>query len=161
MASPALTLRREGGADLRWVAVARPPKAQQLRLLRGDRRSRLNLAEPKPKPIPPKPPAWLSPAARVVWDDLERELEAIGLTSSADGAALAILSTAIVTHAEACRLVDAEGVLVAGDRGRQMKHPALQVVRDPGAARQDTRPAVRPDPFGPVGPVGGPARPRR
>jgi P27 family predicted phage terminase small subunit len=67
----------------------RPPKPTALKVLNGNPGKRpLNKFEPKPKPILPKCPAWLDPAAKKEWRRVVPELERIGMLTCVDGAAL-------------------------------------------------------------------------
>jgi P27 family predicted phage terminase small subunit len=63
------------------------PKPTALRVLQGNPgKLRLNPNEPKPAhaPIDLKPPAWLTPAAREVWDRLAPDLRGVGLLTVVD-----------------------------------------------------------------------------
>lgn len=66
-----------------------PPQPTVLKVLRGNPGKRpLPENEPKPRPIAPKPPAWLDPEARKEWKRVAPELERLGLLTCVDGAAL-------------------------------------------------------------------------
>lgn len=68
----------------------RPPKPTQLKVLQGNPGKRpLNQNEPKPKPLAPKRPSWLTGEAKREWDRITPELERIGLLTIVDGASLA------------------------------------------------------------------------
>jgi P27 family predicted phage terminase small subunit len=71
----------------------RPPKPTALHVLNGNP-SKLNLkkretTEPKPKPIAPKRPAWVTGEGKRMWDKLVPELERLGLFTAVDGEAFA------------------------------------------------------------------------
>lgn len=66
----------------------RKPKPTHLKVLEGNPGKRpLPQNEPKPKPIAPKAPAWLDPAAKKLWKHLGPQLELLGLLTAVDGAA--------------------------------------------------------------------------
>lgn len=66
----------------------RPPKPTNLKVLEGNPGKRpLSVNEPKPKPIPPKCPAWMAPEGKKLWKRLMPELERLGLMTIVDGAA--------------------------------------------------------------------------
>ena len=67
----------------------RRPKPTKLKILEGNPGKRpLNEHEPKPKPITPACPRWLSPVAKKEWKRIVPELENLGLLTCVDGAAL-------------------------------------------------------------------------
>lgn len=66
----------------------RPPKPTNLKILHGNPGKRpLPVNEPKPKPIPPKCPAWMDSEGKKLWKNLMPELERLGLMTIVDGAA--------------------------------------------------------------------------
>lgn len=66
----------------------RKPKPTHLKVLDGNPGKRpLNQHEPKPPPIPPKPPTWLGPAGKKLWKLLAPQLEKLGLLTTVDGPA--------------------------------------------------------------------------
>lgn len=66
----------------------RPPKPTNLKVLEGNPGKRpLPVNEPKPKPIPPKCPAWMAIEGKKLWKKLMPELERLGLMTTVDGAA--------------------------------------------------------------------------
>lgn len=69
----------------------RPRKPTQLHIINGNPSKIKDLekrAEPKPKPIMPKPPHWMDYYAKKEWDRVAPELERLGLLTIVDGAAL-------------------------------------------------------------------------
>jgi P27 family predicted phage terminase small subunit len=113
----------------------RKPVPTHLKILRGNPGGRpINRNEPKPQPRRPSCPAWLSPEAKKAWRFLVRELEDMGVLAKIQGPVLVVLSEAIAHHQEACRIVDAAGVLIKGRDGGLVKNPACQIARDTGAA---------------------------
>jgi P27 family predicted phage terminase small subunit len=108
-----------------------PPTPTSLRLLRGETRpSRLNLHEPRPRTAKPRPPAWLTPDARVLWRRTLRELEPMGVMTSADSTALGLYAQALAEYVAAKELVARDGLVVPGRDGGMVANPALRVERD-------------------------------
>jgi P27 family predicted phage terminase small subunit len=67
------------------------PKPTALRVLHGDRKSRVNLDEPQPRNLSPAKPEWLSESAGELWDLLMPDLEVMGTVKCSDWVALAQL----------------------------------------------------------------------
>lgn len=68
----------------------RPPKPTNLKVLMGNPGKRpLNRNEPKPQPVAPKRPSWLTGEAKKEWDRIAPELERVGLLTVIDGSVLA------------------------------------------------------------------------
>ena len=57
----------------------------------------------------------------------------MGMAHSADTALLTVFAAAVAHHREACRLVDAAGPLVRGQKNNLVRNPAHQVARDTAA----------------------------
>jgi P27 family predicted phage terminase small subunit len=68
------------------------PRPTNIKLLHGEKKSRINLNEPQPRNVPvPAAPEWLSEEARELWDNLMPDLEAMGTLKVSDWPALAAL----------------------------------------------------------------------
>jgi P27 family predicted phage terminase small subunit len=106
------------------------PTPSHLRIVRGDRKDRINTNEPKPKKAKPKCPSWLSKEAKAVWRRTSAQLDAMGLLFEADQDILAAYSVAVVTYQQATKLVEEQGVLVEGRRDGWVTNPAVRVQRD-------------------------------
>ncbi len=98
--------------------------------MRGDRKDRINTAEPKPKKQKPKCPDWLSDEAKVVWRRTTKQLEAMDLLYAADADIIAAYANAVVNYQRASELVDRSGVLIKGRRDGVVTNPAVRVQRD-------------------------------
>lgn len=112
------------------------PTPTALRLLKGDRKDRVNTQEPTPAKIPLEAPDYLDDDARAIWDRLAADHFAKVGATHWDADALAVYCTAVVHHRRAVQLVNSTGVLIkAGSRGHGglVKHPAMQVIRDQAA----------------------------
>jgi P27 family predicted phage terminase small subunit len=106
------------------------PTPTHLRVLRGDRKDRINVAEPKPKKQKPRCPDWLNPEAKVVWKRVAKQLDAMGLLFSADADIIVAYSHAVVNYQKATRLVEEHGLLVEGRRDGMVTNPAVRIQRD-------------------------------
>ena len=113
--------------------MARPGKAPtptHLKIVKGDRKDRINQNEPKPKKAKPKCPKWLSADAKVVWKRTADQLDAMSLLYEADQDILVSYAIAVVTYKQATELVDQQGILVEGRRDGFVTNPAVRVQRD-------------------------------
>ena len=117
---------------------ARGPKGTptKLRVLRGDRKDRINTNEPDAPEGEPEPPAEMSAEVRAVWDYTLEQLAVMKLASPADRDALVCYCEAVVIHRKASRLLAKSNVLVTVNaRTGQVavRNPAVQVQRDAAA----------------------------
>jgi P27 family predicted phage terminase small subunit len=77
------------------MVAGRKPKPTELKRLEGNPGCRpLNENEPKPRPIRPDCPEWLTDDAKLIWDKAVPILERTGILTEADGDVLAQYSTA-------------------------------------------------------------------
>ncbi|MHB8459873.1 MAG: phage terminase small subunit P27 family [Candidatus Limnocylindrales bacterium] len=116
--------------------MGRPTTPTKLKLLRGETRpSRLNRAEPRPRPGGPKVPIDLGPVARTVWRRVIREMGATGVITAVDADTLRLYCEAVARYLFAEKMLVESGPLIrAGGRGARsgelVKNPLHQVVRD-------------------------------
>ena len=85
------------------------PKRQPtaLKILKGETRTeRLNKNEPRPSPIMPDPPEYLTGKALGVWNDVGPKLERLGILTEIDGMAFTALC---IEWAEYIKLRTMEG----------------------------------------------------
>jgi P27 family predicted phage terminase small subunit len=106
------------------------PTPTHLRMLRGDRKDRINTAEPKPRKQRARVPAWLSPDARAVWQRTAKQLDAMGLLYAADEDVIVAYVHAVVNYRKATKIVEELGLLVEGRRDGLVTNPAVRVQRD-------------------------------
>lgn len=106
------------------------PTPTHLRLLRGDRASRVNASEPTASRELPVPPDDIADDVRAIWDYTVRELETMRIASSADRDALLCLCEAIATHRKACAVLARSPILVKSEKGTLIRNPVLAVQRD-------------------------------
>jgi P27 family predicted phage terminase small subunit len=89
------------------ATAGRKPKPTALRLIEGNREHRpINANEPKPSPIAPRPPEYLTGKALSVWQELAPKLERLGILTEVDGLAFSALC---IEWAEYVKLRTAEG----------------------------------------------------
>lgn len=105
-------------------------RAAGLRLLEGARERDVNLNAPLPMARLPEPPEGLSEAVLAVWDDTVRELDMMGVASSADRDALVCFCEAVVLHRRASEVLASSPVLVTGVQGTPIRNAAIAVQRD-------------------------------
>ena len=112
------------------------PAPTDLKIVRGDRKSRVNTRGPKVDPglETPKPPTWMSAGAKRVWRDLAPEMHKLGLLKPLYRPAFGVFCTAVARYAEAVAVGDEDGILVDGKRASEtvekVKNPSLQIERD-------------------------------
>ncbi|MEV2277858.1 phage terminase small subunit P27 family [Nocardiopsis sp. NPDC049922] len=110
------------------------PTPTNVRLLRGDRRDRVNTDEPMPADGLPECPDDASPEVREVWDYTVDQLAAMGTATPADRDALRAYCEAVVTHRKACALLAKSGILIRSAKGGALvRNPVVQVQRDAAA----------------------------
>ena len=105
-------------------------KPTNLALLHGDRPSRVNTDEPKPRDRPPSPPGWMSALAREEWDRIAPDLVVMGTAKAVDATALAAYCEAVARLRVAAELVARSGPLLIGREGQAVKNPAVAQARD-------------------------------
>lgn len=88
------------------------PKPTPLRVLHGDRKDRVNDAEPQPGEGEVVPPGWLSDEAVEVWACYAPDLVAKGVLTAWDVEAFAGFCDAVVRRAKAAREIADQGDVV-------------------------------------------------
>ncbi len=110
------------------------PKPTRLRLLHGDKPSRINDDEPVPPDGVPQCPDGVSDPVREVWDYTLNNLIVMGVATLADRDALLCFCEAVVTHRRASESLAKSQVLVPGAvKGTVIRNPAVQIQRDSAA----------------------------
>ena len=109
----------------------RKPAPTALKVVRGDRPSRIN--HNAPPTVPPSgevpPPAWLNEVAAEVWTRILPQLAAKRIMDEAHLELFAQGCQAIGLFQDAARLVNDQGIIVNNGNGK-VKNPAFQVMRD-------------------------------
>lgn len=106
------------------------PKPTALRVLHGDREDRINRNEPQPAAKEVDCPDWLPPLAVEIWERLGPDLAAKGVLTFWDVDLFARFCWLTAQNRELMAIVEAEGLIVNGDKGVRVKNPAMQLVRD-------------------------------
>jgi P27 family predicted phage terminase small subunit len=109
------------------------PAPKALKLVRGDRKDRINDLEPIPRGVLPVCPPEVADDVRAVWDYTIGELSVMGTASSADRDSLLCYCEAVVGHRKASAVLARSPVLVKGLHGNMVRNPALQIQRDAAA----------------------------
>lgn len=108
----------------------RPPKPTALRLIEGDRNSRISKNEPIPRLRTPVCPDEVSDAVREIWEYTVAELSIMGIAYACDRDTLLCYCEAVVSHRRACAILAKSGVLIKGIAGGMVRNPALPIQRD-------------------------------
>ena len=117
------------------MRTGRPPTPTPLRLLQGNPQHRpINDQEPKPKPIAPRCPSWLSPVAKRHWRELAPELERIGVLTTIDVGAFAGLCESWAQYREASEFLHKHGAVYRTKAGGLVRTPQVAIARDALAA---------------------------
>lgn len=87
----------------------RPAKPTKLSVLHGDRKDRINDAEPIPSGGDILPPEGLSDAAVMVWERLAPDLQRTGVLTPWDADEFAVVCDAVARHRRASEVLDEEG----------------------------------------------------
>jgi P27 family predicted phage terminase small subunit len=109
------------------------PKPTALRILHGDKPSRINRNEPQPRNMPPEKPAYLTPRAAQEWDRVMPDLIAMGTVKAADQAALAAYCESVALSAQISAAMAEDGLLVTGPDGTGRRHPLAGAWKAAGA----------------------------
>lgn len=92
--------------------TGRPKKPTNLAVLHGDRKDRINTAEPKPSELAVEPPSWLGEQAVEVWQHLAPDLKAKGVLTAWDVEAFAAWCDAVVRRRHASQRLQVEGEVI-------------------------------------------------
>lgn len=111
----------------------KPGKPTALRLLHGDKPSRVNRDEPHPESGHPECPQDASDDVRAVWAYALKQLVVMDIATMADRDALACFCEAVVIHRKASALLARSPLLIQGHRGVMIRNPLLAVQRDASA----------------------------
>ena len=109
----------------------RKPKPTALKVLEGNPGCRkLNENEPKPLPIIPDCPEWLTGNAKDVWGKLAPILERMGLLTEADEIALAAICSLYARYKDLERIIDEKGYTEKNTRSGLKAIPEFAMSRD-------------------------------
>lgn len=108
----------------------RKPKPTHLKLLQGNPGKRpVNKREPKPRPIAPSCPSWLSAEAKKEWAVIAPELERLGLLTIIDGSALAGYCQSYARWKQAERVLDKDGFTRETESGFLQQRPEVSIAQ--------------------------------
>lgn len=99
-----------------------------LKVLAGERSSRINDDEPVPEDGIPECPSG-DPKVRAVWDYTVRQLKAMRVLTMADRDSLHVYCQAVVMHDEAAEQLRAEGMFLNTPKG-PMRNAATMVMKE-------------------------------
>lgn len=106
------------------------PKPTSLRLLHGDRKSRINTDEPTPRDDTPVLPDGVADDVAEIWRYTLGELQFMRIVTTADRDTLLAYCEAVVAHRKSSATLARTDVLVEGLHGNLVRNPALQIQRD-------------------------------
>lgn len=112
--------------------TGRRPRPTQLKILQGERPSRINDDEIAAPPGVPDPPGDLDPEVTTAYRELVALLEPTGVLTVLDGLALLAFAQAISTHRRAAALESTVGPLVRDEKNQPRVNPASRIRRDAG-----------------------------
>ncbi len=86
------------------------PKSTSIKLLEGvTRKDRLNLNEPKPRPLMPECPKWLDKVGKAEWDRKSKELYDMGVLTIVDDTFLGLYCHMYSIIVECKKIIDEAG----------------------------------------------------
>jgi P27 family predicted phage terminase small subunit len=108
----------------------RKPKPTNLKILNGNPGKRpINKNEPKPSPIAPKCPQWLTPEAKREWKRIVPDLERLGLLTVVDRVALAGYCQAYARWREAEEFITKHGSIFKTPSGYIQQVPQVSIAQ--------------------------------
>jgi P27 family predicted phage terminase small subunit len=111
------------------MARGRKPLPTPLKLLKGTRSDRVNAEEPRPEAARPACPECLDSFGRAEWERIVPELEALGILSQVDGAALALYCASYSIAVQADMEIGLYGLLLETGMGGLKANPAVAIAR--------------------------------
>lgn len=107
------------------------PKPVELKVLEGNPGKRpLPTNYPRPRPVAPRIPRGIPPAARRFWKENAPKLERLGILTEVDGPAFTLLVLHWTVAWQAGQELKNGSLLVPGMKGGLVKNPLLQILRD-------------------------------
>jgi P27 family predicted phage terminase small subunit len=106
------------------------PAPRAVKVLRGDRPSRISTDEPQPLSGDVARPVELSPAAAEVWAAVVPHLSYMGVLAPADAPSLAQYCEAVVRAARVSREAAGAPPLIEGAEGHLVRNPLYALARD-------------------------------
>lgn len=104
------------------------PKPTALRLIEGNRgHQKINKEQPRPRPVTPPCPSWLSSLGKREWRRVVPELESMGLLTIVDMAALAGYCESYAVWKGARRQLKTEAWVYPNLQGTLCRHPLVGI----------------------------------
>lgn len=110
--------------------MGRTKKPAALKLLDGNPGKRPILVEPKPVPIAPECPIWLSDFAQEEWARVYEKLERLGLLTEVDGTAFEAYCTAYGQFKEAHLILREKGLTFSTPNGYEQQRPEVAIANN-------------------------------
>lgn len=103
----------------------RGPKPQPTAFLsaRGSREPQRRAGEPQPEVALPACPEWLPERVRDKWDEIGGELVKLGVMTTVDSLALAMLCEALADYFEFSDAMEKSGAVACSEKGGVYQHP--------------------------------------
>ena len=106
------------------------PIPTALKRLHGTRKDRINDDEPDVGADEPELPYLATQEVCDIWEFTLTQLRRMKLAAQVDRDILFGYCQAVYIHRQASKAIEDEGILIPGQLGPLVKHPALQVQRD-------------------------------
>jgi P27 family predicted phage terminase small subunit len=90
-----------------------------------------------PTQKPPRPPAWLSPAAKTKWKEAAKQLAELGVLTALDLDALAGFCESFSLWRAAVEIIMKEGMTYMAGSGQHKPHPAVGIMINADKAMRD------------------------
>lgn len=108
------------------MKTGRPRKPTALKLLEGDKPSRIPKNEPRPRPNRPEMPDYLDEFGRIRWLELVSDLESIGVLTVVDREVLGCYCDAYATFVGALKKLET-GWVIKSQSGYEMPSPWVAI----------------------------------
>lgn len=99
------------------------PRPTKLKILRGERKDRINDNEPTPEACIPDAPTCLPAEGKREWDRIAKELHALGILTRCDRGILTTYCRAWARLVRASAEVEKRGIIIKGPNGGQYQNP--------------------------------------
>lgn len=111
------------------MATGRRPAPTNVKLLRGDRTSRIPDAEPVPRTVDPEPPEWATESWLAIWTATVTELRHLGILYAAEQAAIVALVTAIHEYERLAKVLVGAPAVTRSEKGTPETNPLGRALR--------------------------------
>lgn len=115
------------------AGMGRPSKPTNLKLLEGDRKDRINDAEPIPSELEVSPTEELHGDALEVWERMAPDLTVKKVLTAWDADAFTLYCQSVAIYRQARAQLEEHGLTARGAAGGVIKSPYWQIMRDAAA----------------------------